>query len=232
MQECWAQDAAQRPSFEAIARRLKAMQRWRMVIGSLRPISEAPSVSRTHSMPAPSAAADTGRAEESRQEPVRRTASAPAPDGNVQSPPPPPPLSRSAMQHTSLAAVLRGELPRPTLPPPLPSPLPPQLQPLHTRQWRAIPSIPEVEVEGGDAGGVQVLEEPPLQPAGTDSMSSLPVSSAVVQGTQLAIISLPAQQDEHDALHSVVDPGQIAEARRVLMVASDLPSHYHTWRPA
>jgi hypothetical protein len=32
MRDCWAQDAAQRPSFEVIARRLKAMQRWRMLI--------------------------------------------------------------------------------------------------------------------------------------------------------------------------------------------------------
>lgn len=32
MQECWAQDPAQRPTFESIARRLKAMQRWRMVL--------------------------------------------------------------------------------------------------------------------------------------------------------------------------------------------------------
>ena len=36
MEACWAQDAAERPSFEVIARRIKAMQQWRKVISKMR----------------------------------------------------------------------------------------------------------------------------------------------------------------------------------------------------
>lgn len=41
MEACWAQNAAERPSFEVIARRIKAMQRWRKLIGKMQRVGNA-----------------------------------------------------------------------------------------------------------------------------------------------------------------------------------------------
>lgn len=270
MESCWSQDAAERPSFEAIAGRLKAMQRWRMVINRLqqsecmaahaRRIRSMPAMTRpgikhplhppTHPHAAAAAApgagvgAATAAAAGEEEAAVRRAVSAPPAVSPIAAGASGSASSSSAAELLRLppspvaAAALRSQGSRGLMPPPLlPSSLPPPTLPQQQQQqqglraWRGISSIPEVDAgeAAAEHDGMQSLQASLLsQAALIDNMSSLPVSSTVVHGTRLAIIGLPAQQDEQDALASVVDAKQIAEAKRVLLVASDLPSCYAT----
>jgi hypothetical protein len=69
--------------------------------------------------------------------------------------------------------------------------------------------------------GVQAPVEQQHPGTVLDSMLP-PVSTAVVQGTQLAVIPTHPNVDERDALASIATSTQIKQAR-VLFVASDLP---------
>lgn len=229
MEACWAQDPAERPTFEVIARRIKAMQRWRKLIGRLQHAGET--ARRAHSMPvvrsAEHAATQSGYAAVSydeRYDAARRIESAP------------PQAQQQQQQHVPLAAALRQELMRPMPQPQWTPPLLSQLPPASSMQrgpWRQLEDEHRTcamgETQQTDRGAVDMHST--QLPAGLqcphtalDNMPA-PVSSAVVGGTRLAVIPTCPTVDEQDALHSVADRTQIAQAR-VLVVASDLPSRY------
>lgn len=236
MEECWAQEASERPCFEVIARRLKAMQRWRKLKLRMHRVGET--ARRVHSMPAMAqpgrgsqqgaltdSAADSRDDEGEAAGPVaRRVVSEPAAG------------SRAAEQQlTPIAARLRQELLQPMPAPAWQPPLLPQLPPTHSLEYaRGVSSIPEAEGDEHRLSGSQDSIGPPHTTpflsdqtgAHDDNMSSL-VSSAVVHGARLAIIPTGPAVEEDDAL-SVMDPEQLAAARRVLLVASDLPSRYQS----
>ena len=237
MQECWSTDASERPCFETIAGRLKSLQRWRLLRRGLTHLGMIPS-RRTQSMPAMVRPEQLDRR---RAQPTDDAAGSGSTTGDaalarrvVSAPPAVSPqaaadsIGQQQVPGRAAAALHMGAL---RAVPPLQLSLPPV--PLHGRlgrtSGRGISSIPEME---GETTGVEQM--PSLQPSllspftTADAHSSLPVSSTVVDGRCFAIIGLAAQQDEHDALSSVADPQQIADAARVLLVASDLPSCYAT----
>lgn len=245
MEECWAQEASERPCFEVIARRLKAMQRWRKLKLRMHRVGET--ARRVHSMPAMTRAgrgsqqgALTDGAADSRDDegdasgPVaRRVVSEPAAGSGAAEA-----QQGQQQQLTPIAARLRQELLQPMPAPAWQPPLLPQLPPTHSLEYaRGVSSIPEAEGDEGEhrLSGSQDSIGPPHTAAflsdqtgdHDDNMSSL-VSSAVVHGARLAIIPTGPAVDEDDALRSVMDPEQLAAARRVLLVASDLPSRYQS----
>jgi len=229
MEECWHQDPNLRPSFEVIARRLKAMQRWRRVINELQPHVQEALTRRTHSMPASSMmrgsggypggrtqSAVSGSGDDDQQDRARRTASAP-------------PASGQPGRVSSMAELLRADLMRPLGCKVL------QQLPDGSRQPRpGVPSIPETHPgqqrqQQWDQQQQQQWNQQQQQQqamAGDDLTASVCVSSAVVEGVRLAIIPTSPTMEEEDALTSLVSPELIAEAKRVLLVASDLPASY------
>jgi hypothetical protein len=199
MQDCWSQEPAERPSFEAIARRIKALQRWRKLSCRLEHVGAA--AQRTQSMPS----IKPTQLEPTQPCAARKVVSVSAAEGN-------PDQQQQQLQRDRVASAVRKGLLL-GVPPPPPSPLLPQLPP----------------TDSGDSyGSVTSLQQSSLQ-AGSriarESLKSLEVSSAVVHGTRVAIIPTPPAADEQDALASIADPGQLAAAR-VLLVASDLPARY------
>jgi len=224
MEACWAQDPAERPTFEVIARRIKAMQRWRKLIGRLQHAGET--ARRAHSMPVvcersvehaetPSGSAAVSYDE--RCDAARRIESAP-----------PQAQQQQQQQQVPLAAALRQELMRPMPQPQWMPPLLSQLPPASTQRgpWRQLEGEHRTGATGEQqthqgAGDMYITQ----QPAGLERPLIAPVSSAVVGGTRLAVIPTCPTVDEQDALDSVADRTQIAQAR-VLVVASDLPSRY------
>lgn len=238
MEECWAQDPSQRPSFEVIARRLKAMQRWRRIINRLQPHVEQAITRRTRSMPAmgrngvpystqagglgPGMAAG-GRTQsaasassDESQEPARRIASAPAAATK----------GRVSLAEALRAGLLGGAGGPPSMLPQLPA-LQPNLPPPGTQHWRGVSSIPEGESDQQQQERWDAEQQRRLDALyGDDLAASVCVSSTVVGGTRLAIIPTGPATEEQDALASIVSPEAIAEAKRVLVVASDLPSSY------
>lgn len=188
MQDCWSHEPSARPSFEAIARRIKAMQRWRKVISNLQPV-DAAAVWRAHSMTAARGTVQsTGNAagtQSSSSPPARRVASAP---------------TATQQQRPLWQALLRP-------------------QSLHP--------FPSLWQQQGPFAQQQQQVQSHSHPWGAHTSTVGEVSSmcsAILHGERIAIIPTCPATDVVDCLASVAGPAQTAQAR-VLLVASDLPSH-------
>lgn len=224
MEECWAHDPKQRPSFEVIARRLKAMQRWRKIISkhsalhraasALRQSSSSCSLTKEGSNKAGSSAAAHGDAAAAAGGGSLVTSVLTA-NGNGGSSTPA--LSRvrsSKLGGTAAAAAAAAA--ESGMPPraPIVSGAASMLSgvaavPEYSSSECDNDSLPEfVDFEDADA----------MQYAG-----SVPVSEAVVAGTRLAVIGVCSHQDERDALASVAG-AELSLARKVVLVGSDLPA--------
>lgn len=223
MKECWAHDLAQRPSFEVIARRLKAMQRWRTIISKHSTLHRAASALRQSS----------SSSSLSKEQQHTKNGS-PHVTGHIEGPsgaaagwsaatsmltvlgngPPTPALSRN--RSGALGPATDSSI----LPPraPLNSPAISQQQ----QQQQMSPGVPEYSSSEYDDDSLPDFED--IDDA--DNMqfaASTPVSEAVVQGTRLAVIGVCSHQDEADALASVAG-SELALARKVVLVGSDLPA--------
>lgn len=126
----------------------------------------------------------------------------------------------AAQQHASLADTLQAQLRRP--PSRRQFGARPLLSQLPSGPVRGVPPIIETELEAAAGPRMQSsLTEEETHASTLDDMSL----SAVVHGERLTIIPTCPTAHNADALASIADPAQIAEAR-VLLVASDLPSRY------
>jgi hypothetical protein len=198
MEECWSQEAADRPCFEVIARRLKAMQRWRKLKVRLSHVGET--ARRIHSSPAmqrpstsggdvwrqgsaPSGATtDSLGGGDSCSPAARRVVSAP-------------PVGGSAIQQQEQQSV-RDQLLQPMEVPAWQPPLLSQLPPSNSLKYSyGISSISEVDVESG--GTNSSGQQPRARTGGyVDDMKSL-VTSADYHGARLAIIpTKPAMEEQ------------------------------------
>ena len=131
MEACWAQDPSERPSFESIARRIKAMQRWRKLIGKLRHAGEA--AHRSHSMPVMRApfrmltqfGDDAAVGNDQNSEAARHVFSAPSP-GQQQQQQHQPPQPHQSLLAEALRLELMCATPQPQWTTPLLEQLPPE----------------------------------------------------------------------------------------------------------
>jgi hypothetical protein len=222
MKECWAHDPKQRPSFEVIARRLKAMQRWRKIISKHSTLHRAASALRQSS-------SSSSLTKEGSSKAAAHGGSAAAAVGggsaatsvltaNGNGGPSTPALSRARSSKLGGAAAAAAVAAENGMPPRAPV-IASGAASLPLSGAAAVPeysssecdndSLPEFEdFEDGDA----------MQYAG-----SVPVSEAVVAGTRLAVIGVCSHQDERDALASVAG-AELSLARKVVLVGSDLPA--------
>jgi hypothetical protein len=225
MQECWAHDPAARPSFEVIARRLKAMQRWRKIISKHSALHRAASALRQSSSCSTLAKAAGGSAHNgsmhngtpfangSPQVPASPQVTGVSADGSGT----PSANGHSRSRSRARSSVLSPGTDSGVLPPRPPvgssSQVPSQLSqsgvPDYSSSDYEDDSLPEIEeFEDADA---------------TLAQASAPVSEAVVAGTRLAVIGVGTYQDERDALASVAGD-ELSLARKVVLVGSDLPA--------
>ena len=255
MQECWAQDAAARPTFEVIARRIQAMQRWRKVISKMRPASDA--ACRALSLPTLAGLGGVAASLQSAGGQPADAHSAPTVcrDQGVS--------AAQQQQQQQLSPVQQQPQSLPVLPQVVPLPSHKGFQPLElcgadpVEQDAASGRGPALQAHArivglgaASAAAAGVLQDERRQqqqqqqqqqfavqghgtsPAPAAGMlpscveeAGLSLCSAFVHGERLAIIPTCPAACEFDALASIADPAQIAAAR-VLLVASDLPSRY------
>jgi hypothetical protein len=223
MKECWAHDPAQRPSFEVIARRLKAMQRWRKIISkhstlhraanALRHSSSSSSLSKEQQHAKSGSPQATGHIEG-----LGGAAAMAAAGGSAAasvltvlgSGPATPALSRNRSGALAPAADSSA------LPPKAP------VNNSAASQQQQSPAVPEYSSSEYDDDSLPELED--IDDTDNNQLAaSAPVSEAVVQGTRLAVIGVCSHQDEADALASVAG-SELALARKVVLVGSDLPA--------
>lgn len=228
MQECWAHDPAARPSFEVIARRLKAMQRWRKIISKHSTLHRAASALRQSSS-CSSLAKAGGSAHNGSMHNGSMHNGSPYVNGSPQIPASPQVTgvsadgsatpsanghSRSSMARARSSVLSPGTdsgvlPPRPPVGSSIPSQLSQSGVPDYSSSDYEDDSLPEIEeFEDADA---------------TQAQASVPVSEAVVAGTRLAVIGVGTYQDERDALASVAGD-ELSLARKVVLVGSDLPA--------
>jgi len=204
MKECWAHDPAERPSFEVIARRLKAMQRWRTIISkhstlhraasAVRQSSSCSSLAKAGAAPAAAAAGHSGSPQ---------AAAVPTANGN------------SADLQRARSSVFSPQTDSEQAP---------------LRPARGSPSASQQELSCvpsylSDYDDDELPEFDDLEDfdAALQQAASAPVSEAVVHGTRLAVIGVSSHQDEQDALASVAG-AELSHARKVVLVGSDLPA--------
>lgn len=215
MCECWAQDSVQRPSFEVIARRLKAMQRWRMLISRHSTLQRAVSaIKHSHSSSSLSnsqisrlTASDTPHRQRSgalgksvsTEDMGAGTPSMSRNGGGWQrSLAGHPMLQRGGMESTG--ALVSASVP-----------------------FDDLGLCSEVDDDDGDELPHQDdLEDADAMLAASSIPSSIPVSKAIVRGTRLAVIGVSTPQEERNALASTCP--ELAAAKQVLLVTSDLPT--------
>lgn len=223
MKECWAHNPAQRPSFEVIARRLKAMQRWRKIISKHSTLHRAASALRHSSSSGSLNTKEQGRGGSGTHPngspqvtgaSADGIAAAAAAGGSAATSmvtangtgPSTPALSRAR------SGADAGMPPRAPVNTPATSqqPTPGHLTvPDYSSSEYDEESLPEIE-DFEDADNMQFA-------------ASAPVSEAVVAGTRLAVIGVCSHQDERDALASVAG-AELSQARKVVLVGSDLPA--------
>jgi hypothetical protein len=225
MQECWAHDPAARPSFEVIARRLKAMQRWRKIISKHSALHRAASALRQNSSCSSLAKAGAGGSAHNGSlhngsPHVNGTAQVPASpqvtgmSADSMAPPPANGNSRSSTLRTR-SSVLSPGTDSGVLPPrpPMGSSVPSQLS------QSGVPDSSSSDYEDDSLPEIEEFEDADT----TQQQASVPVSEAVIAGTRLAVIGVGTYQDERDALASVAGD-ELSLARKVVLVGSDLPA--------
>lgn len=225
MKECWAHDHAARPSFEVIARRLKAMQRWRKIISKHSTLHRAASHLRQSSSWSSLSKEQQGKPGGSSVANGNGSPATGSGDAHI-------PVSALTAASGVTAATPNGVSPtlglsrarsaqltdgavQPSRPPMSPA------QSLVPSQHPS-PGVPEYSSSEYDDESLPEFEDFE-DPDGTQLAASAPVSEAVIHGTRLAVIGVHSHQDDRDALASVAG-AELALARKVVLVGSDLPA--------